>query len=178
MKTEADAVKQREPGLIKKYIADNKLTVTTTADSLNYVITTPGSGPTPAIGDTAVVNYTGKFLSNGKVFDTSVKDEAVKAKLPGANMRTFGPIRIPVGQRRVIRGWDEGLMLMNKGSKATFVVPSNLAYGEHGMQIIGPYTPIAFTIELVDIVHPNPNAPKPAMPSMMPPTAPQAQVKK
>jgi FKBP-type peptidyl-prolyl cis-trans isomerase FkpA len=175
MKSQSEVLKKQEPIAIKKYIADNKLTVTTTADSLNYVITTPGTGPTPAVGDTAVVNYTGKFLSNGKIFDTSVKDEAIKGKIPMEPGRKYVPIHIAVGQKRVIAGWDEGLMLMKKGEKATFIIPSSLAYGERGMSIIGPYTPIVFDIELVDIIKPNPNAPKPVMPTMPPP---QAQVKK
>ncbi len=173
VKSESDGLKKQEPGLIKKYIADHKLNVTTTADSLNYEITTPGVGPKPAIGDTVVVNYTGRFVSNGKVFDSSIKDTGYKAKIQGYNMRPYAPIHIPVGQQRVIKGWDEGLQLLNKGAKATLVIPSSLAYGEHGMQIIGPYAPIAFELQVVDIIHPNPNAPKPVMPSMMPPpTAP------
>lgn len=174
-KSIADAQAGKEPGLIKKYIADNKLAVTQTADSLLYVVTTPGSGDTPAVGDTAVVNYTGKFLSNGKVFDTSVKDEAVKGKLPMEPGRKYDPIHVPVGQKRVIPGWDEALMLMKKGEKATFIIPSKLAYGEHGMSIIGPYTPIVFEMEMVNIIKPNPNAPKPVMPGM---PQPPVQVKK
>lgn len=174
-KSMADAQAGKEPGLIKKYIADNKLTVTQTADSLMYVVETPGAGETPAVGDTAVVNYTGKFLSNGKVFDTSVKDEAVKGKLPIQPGRKYEPIHVPVGQKRVIQGWDEALMLMKKGEKATFIIPSKLAYGEHGMSIIGPYTPIVFEMEMVNIIKPNPNAPKPVAPTMPPP---QMQVKK
>jgi FKBP-type peptidyl-prolyl cis-trans isomerase FkpA len=176
-KTQSDALKKAEPGIIKKYIADNKLKVTTTADSLNYIITTPGTGPTPAVGDTMVVNYTGKFLTNGKTFDTSIKDEAVKAKMPMDPSRKYVPIHIPVGEKRVIAGWDEGLMLLNKGAKATLIIPSSIAYGERGMSIIGPYTPIMFDIEVVDIIKPNPNAPKPVMPPQMKmPT--QAQIKK
>lgn len=178
VKSESDVLKKREPVLIKKYIADHKLNVTTTADTLSYVITTPGTGPKPNVGDTVVVNYTGRFVNNGKVFDSSIKDTAIKAKLPQAAMRPFSPMRIAVGQKRVIPGLDEGLMLLNKGAKATFVIPSSLAYGERGMQQIGPYTPIAFDVELVAIIPPNPNAPKPVMPSMMPPpTAPKATPK-
>jgi FKBP-type peptidyl-prolyl cis-trans isomerase FkpA len=172
IKNEGLAFKKREPALIKNYIADNKLTVKTTADSLNYVITQPGTGPNAVVGDTAVVNYTGKLLS-GKVFDTSVKEEAVKGKMPMDPMRQYKPIHIPVGQKRVIPGWDEGLQLLNKGSKAIFIVPSNLAYGERGISIIGPFTPLVFEIELVDIIKPNPNAPKPVVPTL--PSIPQGQ---
>jgi FKBP-type peptidyl-prolyl cis-trans isomerase FkpA len=172
IKSQSLVFKNREPGLIKNYIADNKLAVKQTPDSLYYVITQQGTGPNAVVGDTAVVNYTGKLL-NGKVFDTSVKDEAVKGKMPADPMRQYKPIHIPVGQKRVIPGWDEGLQLLNKGSKAIFIVPSSLAYGERGISIIGPYTPIAFEIEMVDIIKPNPNAPKPVAPIM--PTMPQGQ---
>jgi FKBP-type peptidyl-prolyl cis-trans isomerase FkpA len=159
MKGQAAIMKAAEPAKIKNYIAHQKLNIKETADSLDYVITQPGSGPTPVVGDTVVVNYTGRLLS-GKVFDTSVKDTAVSAKLPGDPMRQYKPIHIPVGEKKVIAGWDEGLLLLNKGAKATFVIPSHLAYGERGVSIIGPFTPIAFDVELIDIIHPNPNAPK------------------
>ena len=172
IKNQSLVFKTREPGLIKNYIADNKLAVKETPDSLYYVITQQGTGPNAVVGDTAVVNYTGKLL-NGKVFDTSVKDEAVKGKMPADPMRQYKPIHIPVGQKRVIPGWDEGLQLLNKGSKAIFIVPSSLAYGERGISIIGPFTPLVFEIDLVDIIKPNPNAPKPVMPTM--PSMPQGQ---
>lgn len=169
-KAEAAKVKDLEPGKISKYIADNKLDVTKTDSGLYYQITTPGTGPVPAKGDTVVVNYTGKFL-NGKVFDTSFKEVAQQAKIFNP-MQPYKPIHIPVGVGGVIPGWDQGLRLLNKGSKATFVVPSSLAYGERGMQAIGPYTPLAFTVEILDIIHPNPNAPKPQLPPMQMPTQP------
>jgi FKBP-type peptidyl-prolyl cis-trans isomerase FkpA len=163
MKSLSDVAKKEEPAKIKKYIADNNLKVTTTASGLNYVINTPGTGDTPKPGDTVVVNYTGKFL-NGKVFDSSVKAEAVKGKLPINPMNPYKPIRFPIGVQGMIPGWNEGLQLFNKGTKATMVLPSNDAYGEQGYQQIQPFTPLVFDIELVDIIHPNPNAPKPVAP--------------
>ena len=169
LKTLTDVMKNQEPGKIKKYIADHNLKTTKTASGLNYVITTPGTGPVPAVGDTAVVNYTGR-LPSGKIFETSVKEIAIKEKQPMEPGRQYAPIRIPVGQGKVIPGWDEGLQLMNKGSKIVLVIPSDIAYKEQGVGPIGPYTPIVFEMEMVDIVHPNPNAPKPAMPQMAPPT--------
>jgi FKBP-type peptidyl-prolyl cis-trans isomerase len=163
----SEQYKKEEPIKMKKYIADNKLNVITTSSGLNYEITKKGNGPTPVAGDTVVVNYTLKSLNND-VIETSIKEEAQKAKKYNP-MGQYKPIRIPVGSNQVIPGWEEGLMLMNKGSKATFVIPSSLAYGEQGMgQAIAPYTSLVFDIELVDIVKPDPNAPKPkpVMPSM------------
>jgi len=167
-----DAAKKQEPVKVKKYIADNNLKVTTTASGLDYVVTTPGSGPNPVNGDTVVVSYIGKFL-NGKVFDTSIKTEAVKAKLQINPMNPYKPIHFALGTPGMIKGWNEGLLLLNKGTKATFILPSSLAYGEQGGGQIGPYTPLVFELELVDIIHPNPNAPKPAAPKPLAQVPPQ-----
>ena len=65
------------------------------------------------------------------------------------------------------KGWDEGLQLLNKGAKATFVIPSKLAYGEQGFQVIQPYTPLVFDVEMVSFKHPDPNAKKPTAPAPM-----------
>ena len=170
IKSQGDALKAQEPAKIKKYIADHNLTLTKTASGLQYVITTPGTGEKPAVGDTAVVNYTGKMVS-GKVFDTSIKAEALKAKIPVDPMRQFAPIRIPVGQAKVIPGWDEGLQLLNKGAKAIFIIPSDIAYKDQGIGPIGPYSPLVFEMEMVDVVKPNPNAPKAVVPQLTPPPA-------
>jgi len=162
MKGEGDKMKAKEPAAIQKYITDNKLNVTKTATGLNYVITKPGTGPLPNAGDTVYVNYVGRF-TNGKVFETSIKEEAIKAKTYSAQ-NPYQPISLPIGQGKVIPGWDQGIMLLNKGAKATFVIPSDLAYKDQGNQVIGPYTPLVFEIELVNIKPADPNAPKPANP--------------
>ncbi|MEX8548031.1 MAG: FKBP-type peptidyl-prolyl cis-trans isomerase [Mucilaginibacter sp.] len=173
-KAEGDKAKAAEPVKIKKYIADNNLKTIQTPSGLNYVITQVGSGEKLVPGDTAVVDYTGKRL-NGKVFDTSIKAVAEKVGPPLYDkMRPYQAAKIPVGQKAVIPGWDEGLQLLNKGEKATFVIPSSLAYGEQGYGPIAPFTPLAFDVEIKNIIHPNPNAPKPVMPQMPGQQAPQS----
>lgn len=169
LKTRNDADRKAEPLKIKKYIADNNLKVTTTPSGLDYVINTEGTGPKPSVGDTVAVYYVGKFTS-GKVFDTNIKAEAQKAKMPVNPMNPYKPIRFALGVQGMIQGWNEALMLLNKGSKATLILPSSLGYGEKGSQQIPGFTPLVFDVELVDIIHPNPNAPKSVVPPM-----PQAQ---
>lgn len=153
-------VKKQEPAKIQKYIADNKLNAVKTDSGLYYVITKKGNGPLIAPGDTAVVNYAGKLL-NGKMFDSNVREEAVKGKLEGVEMRTFQPIRFAVGQDPVIVGWHQGFQLLNKGARATLIIPSSLGYAEQGMRdVIPPNAPLVFDVEVVDIIHPSQPAKK------------------
>jgi FKBP-type peptidyl-prolyl cis-trans isomerase FkpA len=153
-----DKHKSTEAGKIKKYIADNNLKVQTTASGLQYVISTPGAAEKPAVGDTIMVNYTGKLTTkktDGKdnIFDTS---DAKIAKESGKfnAAAQYGPREFALG--KAIPGFDEGLQMLGKGGKATFIIPSKLAYGENGMPQggINPYTPLVFEVELTDIKKP------------------------
>ncbi|GGB23332.1 MULTISPECIES: FKBP-type peptidyl-prolyl cis-trans isomerase [Mucilaginibacter] len=155
-----DAIAERNAGLEKlkqaetadreSYITAHGLKPVTTASGLKYVITSPTTKRKPLNGDTVLVNYTGKLL-NGKLFDTSIEANAKAAGIqqPG---RPYEPISVVLGEHRVISGWDEGLLLLNEGSKATFIIPSNLAYGErpYGSEIPG-YSTLVFDIELVKV---------------------------
>lgn len=157
-KGELDGLKNAEAGKITKYVADNKLQPKKTASGLQYVITEEGKGALPALGDTVVVNYTG-MLTNGTIFDSSIKEVAQKAKLGIDPMRTFEPLRFSLGNQPVIQGWTEGLQLLPKGTKATFIIPSALAYGDRPAgQKIPPYSPLVFEVELVDVVKGQPIA--------------------
>jgi FKBP-type peptidyl-prolyl cis-trans isomerase FkpA len=96
------------------------------------------------------VNYAGWVL-NGAHFDTSIKEVAEENGLynPG---RPYEPLSFPVGQGRVIKGWDEGIGLLNEGSKARLFIPSSLGYGTRGSgQIIKPNSILVFDVELVKI---------------------------
>ncbi|MCF0206127.1 MAG: FKBP-type peptidyl-prolyl cis-trans isomerase, partial [Bacteroidales bacterium] len=52
---------------------------------------------------------------------------------------------------RVIDGWEEGILLMKKGSVAQLIIPSNLAYGSEGKGDILPYSTLIFEIEIIDV---------------------------
>jgi FKBP-type peptidyl-prolyl cis-trans isomerase FkpA len=144
-----EKVKSQEGADAAKYIADNKLVVKTTPSGLKYVIIKTALKPKPLTGDTVSVNYTGK-LTSGQVFDSSV--EAV-AKTSGLDQpgRTYEPIKFPVGTGQVIKGWDEGLLLLHEGEKAIFIIPSALAYGNEGSGPIPPASTLVFDVELVSV---------------------------
>ncbi|WP_183563534.1 FKBP-type peptidyl-prolyl cis-trans isomerase [Mucilaginibacter sp. SP1R1] len=146
----AQKLKDGEVAAANSYVAANKINAVTTVSGLKYFVTTPSIKRKPLAGDTVLVNYTGKLLG-GKVFDSSVEADAKSAGLeqPG---RKYEPISVVLGQGQVIPGWDEGLLLLNEGSKATFIIPPSLAYGEKGAgQDIPPYSTLLFNVELVKV---------------------------
>jgi len=62
------------------------------------------------------------------------------------------PIKFPIGQGFVIKGWDAGIGALNKGSKATLVIPSALAYGLQGSPPAIPGNSVlVFDVQLVDV---------------------------
>ena len=107
----------------------------TTASGLKYSIDLPGTGAQPQPGQTVSVHYTG-WLPDGTKFDSS-RDRGA-------------PLEFPLGQGRVIKGWDEGIGLMKVGEKRTLVIPPDLAYGSRGAGgVIPPNATLVFKVELV-----------------------------
>jgi FKBP-type peptidyl-prolyl cis-trans isomerase FkpA len=160
IQTLTEAIAERNAGLTKvkaaetadadAYIKKHALVLKTTASGLRYVITKQGVGPNAQKGDSLQVNYTGS-LTNGKVFDTSI--EAV-AKVAGTYQqgRPYQPLSFVLGIQPLIAGWVEGLQLMNKGAKATFIIPSAIGYGEQGMGgDIPPFSTLVFDVEIANL---------------------------
>jgi FKBP-type peptidyl-prolyl cis-trans isomerase len=146
---EREKAKNAEAGKIEAYVKEKKLEAVTTPSGLKYVVTQKGSGPVAAKGDTVQANYT-LYLLNGRMFDTSLPDLAKKA-VTYNQMRTYEPIKFPVGDGGSIPGFEEGLMLFPKGTKVTLIIPSKLAYGEQGSAPIAPYTPLVFDIDVLNV---------------------------
>jgi FKBP-type peptidyl-prolyl cis-trans isomerase len=116
----------------KAFLAKNALKegVDTTASGLQYSIESPGADYKVAPQDTVWVNYKGTLI-DGTVFDENENTMFV------AN--------------RVIRGWTEGLGLLGEGGKATFYIPSELAYGERGTRGIAPNSTLIFDVEVIKV---------------------------
>lgn len=124
----------------EKFLRENKKRpeVKTLPSGLQYEVLAQGTGIKPTAVDTFVAHYTGTLV-DGTQFETS---------------HTSGqPLVMPVG--RVIKGWVEGLQLMNAGSKYKFYIPYDMAYGlnDQGPLIPGGST-LIFEIELIDVKKP------------------------
>ena len=108
----------------------------TTKSGLKYIIVQEGTGKTADSGDVVTVNYTG-WLKDSTKFDSSVERDE--------------PFTFTVGRHMVIPGWDEGIRLLNKGAKARFIIPPNLAYGNRPIGKIPPNSTLIFDVELLNI---------------------------
>lgn len=127
--------------VLQDYFKANNITPKKTESGLYYTITTPGTGANPKPGDEISVNYTGHTV-DGKPFDSNIDPQ----------FNHVEPFKFKVGQHQVIAGWDEGLMLFNKGGKGTLYIPSRLAYGERGAgEAIPANAVLIFDVELVAI---------------------------
>ncbi|HEY0054999.1 MAG TPA: FKBP-type peptidyl-prolyl cis-trans isomerase [Pedobacter sp.] len=143
-------MKEAEALTLTRYLTENKVNGVKTKSGLRYIVRKPSAKAKPVKGDTVLVNYTGRNLE-GKVFDSSVEAESKKAGLqqPG---RAYEPISVVLGAGSVIPGWEEGLLLLNEGSKATFIIPSELGYGPQGAGAdIKPFSTLLFDLEVVKV---------------------------
>lgn len=128
--------KQKADG--EKFMADNKKkpNIKVTASGLQYEIMTEGTGDKPTAMSKVKVHYHGT-TPDGRVFDSSVdRGEPIE-----------------FGLNQVIKGWTEGLQLMQIGGKYKFYIPQELAYGANPQpgSIIEPFMPLVFEVELLGI---------------------------
>jgi len=123
---------------IPSYITHHQLDAKDGGSGIFYSFEKKGKGAIPKPGDYVKLNYVGKML-DGSVFDQSEPDD---------------PFVFRVGYRVVIQGWDKGIQKLPVGSKATLLVPAELAYGNSGLGEIPPNTPLLFELEVLDILSP------------------------
>jgi FKBP-type peptidyl-prolyl cis-trans isomerase FklB len=122
----------------EKFLAENlkNSNVKSTASGLQYeVLEESNTGKKPALTDKVNVHYHGTLI-DGTVFDSSVdRGEPISFPLNG-----------------VILGWQEGVQLMDVGSKYRFYIPYDLAYGDRGAGgSIKPYSALIFDVTLLAI---------------------------
>jgi FKBP-type peptidyl-prolyl cis-trans isomerase FkpA len=123
----------KDTQIIDDYLAAQKITAVKDPSGLRYVVTSQGTGAKPALYSNVNVNYVGKFLDNGTIFDQSTA---------GTTFALY----------TVIQGWQVVLPNINKGSKLTLYVPSGLGYGAYGNSSgsIPGNANLIFEIELLD----------------------------
>ncbi len=128
-----DKIAQYDDFSIQKYMQSNNLTdFKKTASGMYYKITELGSGSPITIDSTVAAEYTGK-LFNGFVFDKTVAGSPATFALSG-----------------VVKGWQEGIPLINKGGSIRLIMPSALGYGLVGSSPIPAFSCLDFTVKVVE----------------------------
>ena len=134
----AEEQSKKVKGEGEKFLAENaaKEGVVTLPSGLQYKVLKEGNGKRPTATDQVRCHYEGTLI-NGTVFDSSYQRGE--------------PAVFPLNQ--VIKGWTEGLQLMQEGAKYRFFIPYHLAYGERGAgQQIPPYATLIFDVELLSVL--------------------------
>jgi len=112
------------------------LDTTTYESGLKIIVIRKGEGPTAKPGDKVTVHYSGYF-TDGRMFDSSVERAM--------------PISLKAGTGQVIKGWDEALLKLPKGTKARIILPPALAYGDREIGPIPANSTLVFDIEIIEV---------------------------
>lgn len=137
---EVQFTKEGEAALIKIWLDSmtvNNALIDTTSTGLRYIVEKVGAGDNVKTGNQVTVKYIGFFM-NGTIFDASA-------------YHGDGTYTYKHKTTSLIKGWEEGIEVLNKGASAAFLIPSAKGYGSAGSGSIPPYTPLIFVIEVIDI---------------------------
>ena len=133
-KSKADRIKKEKENELK-ILKDLSKGFSKTSSGLLYKFEKENNSHKPSNGNKVKVHYKGMLL-DGTVFDSSFKRNQ--------------PIEFTLGVGQVIKGWDEGISLLGIGDKASFIIPSDLAYGASGAGgVIPPNATLVFEVELI-----------------------------
>jgi len=135
-----EELKSKESGLIQEYIENNDISVEPNESGIYFIDQVSGTGKSPETDDWAVVHYIVHTLGGEKLFASREQSE--------------DPLKFQLGNRFENEGFQEVVLMMKKGGRAAALVPSERAFGAQGAgQIVPPYTPLFYEVELLDIMN-------------------------
>lgn len=132
--------------LIEEYLAKNNIKAQRTKWGTYVAVISEGTGDKLNNSNIANVNYTGRTLDSGRVFDSNTDPKFTS----GAGQ----PLPVKLGEwGGIILGWSDALLQLKNGAKATIFIPSSLAYGPNGNgSIIKPNENLIFDMEVVGVL--------------------------
>lgn len=130
--------KAKEQEMISNYVRDNNITVTPNESGLYFVLQQEGEGLKTMPGDTVLIHY---VISN------------LKGNQIESSYELGQPMEFVAGQEQMIRGIDEAVLMMNTGSKALLLMPSELGFGDFALdpEVLPAGSPLHIDLELVEI---------------------------
>jgi FKBP-type peptidyl-prolyl cis-trans isomerase FkpA len=144
LKNEWDQQEQHEKEVIQTYLTANNITEEQkTEGGIYYVEKVAGTGLSPLGNNYVVINYTGRYLEDGSIHETTY--DSLKADWANSSLYTFfvyGPLRFQYGYS--IAGINEGLSMMKEGGKASLIIPSDKAFYD--------FKPMEYEVELLKVI--------------------------
>ncbi len=125
--------KTEEPKRIEEFVKLNNITVSPSETGLYYIVRTAGTEPNITPTSKVKITYTCTTLE-GQNIDTQTN-----------------PIEIDMAAHKITKGMEEGLLLMKKGTKATLILPSKLAFGKRHISSVQPYTTLIYDLEVLEV---------------------------
>lgn len=144
------AYAKKEAAEIEKFLGAKINAVQRTSSGAYVEIIQEGSGELVKSGNFVSLNYTGSTFQ-GKVFDSNTD----------STFKHVEPLKFSVGAGQMIKGFDEALLLVRKGTKAKVYIPSALGYGAAPPPgaPIKPYEHLIFEFTVLDVQEKAPQAP-------------------
>ncbi|HKK88570.1 MAG TPA: FKBP-type peptidyl-prolyl cis-trans isomerase [Saprospiraceae bacterium] len=108
-----------------------------TENGIKYLMHEKGEGKLPVPGQPVFISYMG-YTMDGKSFDDT--------------FQLGETVNFPLGEGKMVPGFEEIIQHLPKGSEATVVIPSAQAYGSTGKgNFIPPDADLVFYIEVLNI---------------------------
>ena len=144
LKNEWEEKEQHEQKLIDTYLNANGITEDQkTEGGIYFIEQVTGAGVTPLKDNYVIINYTGRYLEDGSIHETSY--DSLKEDWTNADTYkyyVYGPLKFQFGYS--ISGINEGLSLMKEGGKARLVIPSDKAFYD--------FNPLVYDLELLKVI--------------------------
>ena len=131
----ARAEKSRE--VFAAYIKENNITVAPTESGIYIISLEKGKGRCPVKGEKVEVDYD-VYTLDGQMVGSSSKYEEI--------------FSFVLGDGYAIPGWEEVLPMMHLGEKVRAIIPFEMAYGEHSVFGMPPFTNLVYDIKLNKII--------------------------
>lgn len=145
-----EELRKNELALLDEYMLENYPDVEPKPSGLYYIEEVKGTGDTIEVGDQVQIYYATWLLKDSILLDQS------SGYLNG---HRYDPFTVTVGSGTAIKGLEEALTYMQKGTVANLVINSELAYGQNGNSSSTPYVPgfstLLMQVEVYKIYKPN-----------------------
>ena len=140
-----EKMRKNELEILDAFISEHYPDVEPKRSGLYYIEMQEGTGDSIKLGDQIQIFYSTWALVASD--DSTLIDESSGYSLG----HRFEPYEFIVGEGNSITGLEEAATYMKKGTKASLVIPSELAYGQTGTYGVGGFTTLLMEVEVYKV---------------------------